>query len=260
MALRDTILEIIGRHTGKVSVAIKNFRSGETIMVDETRVFPSASTIKLVILSELMREVEEGVCALGDRIILKAGAKVGGDGILKELDPDRDFSLRELATLMIVMSDNTATNMLIDLIGMEAVNRRATELGLSATRLQRKMMDTVARKAGRENLTCAADMLRVLEATYRGGNVSKEASGFMLDMLKRQQATGRLDLYLPIEDEGIVIAHKTGDLDRLEHDVGIVYLPSCEYAICVLTCESRTNKDGREAIGEISRAAYEEYW
>lgn len=259
MELRDAILSVIERSQGNVGVAIKDLASGDIIYVDEGRAFPSASTIKLVILSQILAEVKAGSRRLDDVVEVPDGAKVGGDGILKELGPDHRFSLLELAKLMIVLSDNSATNVLIDLVGMEAVNGRAAELGLGSTRLQRKMMDAAARKAGRENTTCARDMLRLLELTYEGKNASPELSGLMLDIMKRQQATGRLDLYLPVDDEGIVIAHKTGDLDRLEHDVGIVYLPARDYIICVLTNGTKTNKDGREIIGEISRVVFEAY-
>ncbi len=259
MELRDSILSVLARSEGDVGVAVENLKTGETVFVNEGMVFPSASTIKLVVLSQLMKETEEGRRRLQDVLELRDEAKVGGDGILKELDAGHRFTLRELAALMIVLSDNTAANILIDLMGMEAVNRRAAEMDLGRTRLQRRMMDAEARKAGRENFTSAADMHRFLKATYEGRNVSPDKSARMLEILKRQQVTGRLDLYLPLDDEGIVLAHKTGDLERLEHDVGIVYLRKCEYIVCVLTKETKTNKDGREIIGSISRAVYDAY-
>lgn len=259
MELRDTITSIIRRYQGNVSVAIKNLKTCETLYIEENRVYPSASTIKLVIMSQLLNEVKDGTRMLSDTIELREEDKIGGDGVLKELMAGHRFTLSELMTLMIIISDNTATNILINLMGMDAVNRRATDLGLDSARLQRMMMDSEARKAGKENLTCARDMERLLELVYSGNNVSAEYSAMMLGILKKQQVTGRLDLYLPIDDEGLILAHKTGDLDRLEHAVGIVYSPNCEYIICVLTNETRTNKDGREIIGEISRSVFEAY-
>lgn len=259
MGLRESIETIISQGGGNVAVALKNLRSGEELFINEGCVFPSASTIKLVIMSRLMQEVKEGKRSLGDVVTLRDDMRTGGDGVLKELDPGHHFTLRELITLMIIVSDNMATNILIDMVGMDAVNKRAMDMGLRETKLQRKMMDSAARKAGRENYTCASDMFRILEAMYEGSNVDRERSDLMLGILKRQQVQGRLDLYLPIDDEGIVIAHKTGDLDRLEHDVGIVYLPTGEYIICVLTNETKTNKDGREIIGRISKSVYDAY-
>ena len=96
----------------------------------------------------------------------------------------------------------------------------------------------------------------MLESIYRGNNVDACASKKMLSILLRQQVRGRLDLYLPDE---LLIAHKTGDLDNLEHDGGIVFLENSPYLICVMTEDVKTNKIGREIIGEVSRIVYEEF-
>lgn len=241
---------------GNVGVVVKNLTTNETIMINEDMVFPSASTIKLVIMSEILNKVKMDKYSLDDIITLTDEMNTGGDGILKELKPGHKFTLKELITLMIIISDNMATNILINMAGMDNVNRMALELGLGSTKLQRRMMDSAAAKAGRENLTCAKDMMRILELIYQGNIVDKYFSDMMLDILKRQQVGGRLNLYLP---DDVVIAHKTGDLDKLEHDVGIVYLPDCTYIICVLTNQTKTNKDGREIIGKISRIVYDAF-
>lgn len=256
MDLRKSIEEIIKTNKGNVGVVVKNLNSKDTIMINERLVFPSASTIKLVIMSQVLKEVKEKKHSLKEIIKLVNTVKTGGDGILKELNEGHEFTLEEIMTLMIILSDNTATNILISLVGMESINSMALELGLRNTKLQRKMMDSAAARSGRENLTCAEDMARILELIYEGKNVDSEYSGIMLEILKKQQVRGRLDLYLP---DDTLIAHKTGDLDKLEHDVGIVFLPGCTYIICVLTNETETNKDGREIIGKISKAVYEAY-
>ncbi|MBE6064593.1 serine hydrolase [Coprococcus sp. MSK.21.13] len=222
-------------------------------MINEYMVFPSASTIKLLIMARIMKEVKEKKRNLEDKIILKDVYKCGGDGILKELNDGHIFTLKEVITLMIIVSDNTATNILIDMIGMDNINCMGKELGLTNTELRRKMMDSEAVKMGRENVTTAKDLSCILEMIYNRQLVDCEYSDIMLDILKKQQVTGRLDLYLP---EDILIAHKTGDLDNLEHDVGIVYHPRGNYLICVLTKNVSTNKYGREIIGEISQKVY----
>lgn len=254
--LEEKIKQFIDTKTGNVSVYVKNLKTNEEIKINENRVFPSASTIKLAIMSELFSRVDKGELKLEDTIELKEEMKTGGDGILKELDDGHRFSLKEVMTLMIIVSDNMATNILIDLLGMDNINKTIKGLGLENTRLQRKMMDSQAAREGRENLITAEDAAHILELIYYGECVSREASDLMLEILKKQQVRGRLDLYLP---EEVVIAHKTGDLDNLEHAAGIIYLPEGEYIICVLTNEVETNKDGREIIGEISRMVYEEY-
>lgn len=256
MNLKCEIEEIIKENTGNVGVAVENLSTGEAIMINEDMVFPSASTIKLVIMSEILREVKNRMHSLDEKIKLTSGIKTGGDGILKELNSGHEFTLKEIITLMIIVSDNTATNLLIDMAGMDNVNKMAENMGLRSTRLQRRMMDSAAARAGRENLTCAGDMHHILKLIYEGKDIDEYYSSIMLDILKRQQVNGRLNLYLP---DDITIAHKTGDLDRLEHDVGIVYLPGCQYIICVLTNKTETNKDGREIIGKISKAVYDYY-
>lgn len=256
MNLENKIKEIIRNNTGNVGVAVENLKTGEVIMINEDMVFPSASTIKLVVMSEILKEVKEGKHSLDEIIKVTNGMKTGGDGILKELNAGHGFTLKEIITLMIIISDNTAANILIDMAGTDNVNAMAQKLGMQNTKLQRKMMDSAAVRAGRENLTCAKDMHHILKLIYEGKDIDAQYSNIMLDIMKRQQVVGRLNLYLP---DDVVIAHKTGDLDRLEHDVGIVYLPCCEYIICVLTNKTETNKDGREIIGKISKAVYDNY-
>ncbi|KAJ50618.1 beta-lactamase class A [Clostridium tetanomorphum] len=256
MELENLIEDIINNSKGDIAVAIKNLESNSTIMINEKEVFPSASTIKLLIMVTAMQEVKEGKRNLKDKIIISTEEKCGGDGILKELNKDHNFTLIEIITLMIIISDNTATNILIDMLGMDNINKIANELKLNNTRLQRKMMDSEAVKMGKENLTTALDMCTILEMLYKGEIVDKEYSNIMIEILKKQQVNGRLTLYLP---DDLVVAHKTGDLDKLEHDVGIVYYPYCNYIICVLTKNLYTNKEGREIIGKISYEVYKSF-
>lgn len=254
LALKEEISKILSSIRGNVGIAVKDLNTGETTKINEDRVFPSASTIKLVIMSEVLRQVKEGLHDPDETVVLTDDMKTGGDGILKELNAGHGFTLKEIITLMIILSDNTATNILIDMAGMDNVNALAGQLGLRHTKLQRKMMDSAAARAGRDNFTAAEDMCRILELIRDGKNIDREYSDIMLEILKKQQVRGRLDLYLP---EDVPIAHKTGDLDYLEHDVGIVYLPNGEYIICVLTNEMESNKEAREVIGKISRVVYE---
>ncbi len=254
--LEKRIRSFMETQKGNIAVVIKNLKTREEIKINEKQVFPSASTIKLAIMSELLNKVNEGIIKLDDSIELTEAMKTGGDGVLKELNIGHKFTLEEIMILMIIVSDNTATNILIDLLGMNNINAAIETLGLKNTRLQRKMMDSQAAREGKENLITAEDLAYLLELIYTGRNINNKYSDMMVNIMKRQQVKGRLDLYLP---DDIVVAHKTGDLDCLEHDAGIVYLPKNHYIICVLTNETTTNKDGREIIGKISKLAYDEY-
>lgn len=256
MELKNAIQKIISENKGNVGVAIKNMGTNEILKLNEQLVFPSASTIKLVVMAEILRQVKEKRISLDEIIQITEEIKTGGDGILKELNNDNKYTLKEILILMIIISDNTAANILINRAGMENVNNMAIALGMNHTKLQRRMMDSAAARAGRENLTCAEDMSIFFELLYNKKILDEEYSNIMIDILKRQQVGGRITLYLP---EDIIVAHKTGDLYNLEHDVGIVYLDSCDYIICILTNDTETNKDGREIIGNISKLVYNTY-
>lgn len=253
--LEEKLKKFIDEQKGNVAVFVKDLKTGREIKINADMQFPSASIIKIAIMSELFNKINEGVYTLDDEIEIKEEMLTGGDGILKELNYGHRFTLKEICTLMIIVSDNMATNILIDLLGMDNINFNAKKLGMKKTSLQRKMMDSLAVKQGRNNFTSAEDFAMILELIYKGENVNETYSSMMLNILKKQQVRGRLDLYLP---EEVLIAHKTGDLDFLEHDGGIVFLPDREYIICVLTNEVKSNKDGREIIGEISKMVYDE--
>lgn len=255
MKLEEQIRKYIDSQSGDIAVVAETLEGNFSLELNATRVFPSASTIKLVIMIELFKQAKDGKLSLSDKLTLSS-EKTGGDGILKELDAGHQFSLLELCTLMIIVSDNMATNILIDHLGMSEINAQAASLGLSQTSLQRKMMDSAAVKAGRNNYISAEDFAKIIRNLYRGQIISPEASAAMLDILKRQQVRGRLDLYLP---EDLHLAHKTGDLDFLEHDGGILYLPDQPLLLCVLTENVQSNQQGREIIATIAKMVFEAF-
>lgn len=240
--------------SGTVCVAFQDLTNGHGFSIDGDRSVPSASTIKLVIMAELMARVQSGELSLEQKLTITPEMKTGGDGILKELEPGHSFSLREIMTLMIIVSDNQTTNILIDLLGMEAINARAEAMGLHQTVLGRKMMDSEAKKQGRDNFISANDMAAILRAIYDKKLIDEAASETMLDILLRQQQNGRLQLYLP---EELPMAHKCGDLDLLENDGGIIFAPDHPYILVVLTSQMPSNKEGRETIGLLSRLVYD---
>ena len=239
---------------GTVCVSFLDLTTGEQFSIQGDRSVHSASTIKLVIMAELMARIHAGALTLDQTITVTSEMKTGGDGILKELEPGHSFTLKEIMTLMIIVSDNQATNILIDLLGMEAINARAGAMGLQNTVLGRKMMDSEARKQGKDNYISANDMVSILKSIYEGTLIDAASSRIMLDILLRQQQGGRLQLYLP---EEVPVAHKCGDLDYLENDGGIVFVENHPYILVVLTSEMSSNKEGREIIGHLSKIVYD---
>ena len=156
---------------------------------------------------------------------------------------------------MIIVSDNTATNILIDLLGMEEINKIGHDLGLKNTNLERKMMDSHAREKGLDNFTSSNEILKLLKMIYEKDFVSEDYSDLALDILLRQQERQRLQRYLP---EDLKIASKSGDLDNLENDGGIFFTENKNYILVVLVNQAESNVLAKEIIGEISLKIYKE--
>jgi beta-lactamase class A len=155
---------------------------------------------------------------------------------------------------MIVQSDNTATNILIDIAGIAAINQLLSTMNLKNTLLKRKMMDATARSAGIENLTTAQDMARIMELLYRGEVLDQEISAYIIDIMKKQLDSSMMRLHIP---DQTVVAHKTGELDYLSHDAGIVFHEKGDYIFVVLIWDAITNNYARQAIGQISKIVYD---
>jgi beta-lactamase class A len=236
-----------------VGIAIKNLATGEKFFVNENEIFPQASSIKIHILAELYHQAEQGKFRLTDIVPLPAAVRVGGSGILNELgESGVSMSLRDYAVLMVVLSDNTATNLLIKQVGMDNVNKFLQSNGAAKTRLQRQMMDVKAAAEGRENIGTPKEVLMILEKMYRGEIVSKNASEEMIKILQKPK-DGPIRAGVPADVE---IANKEGDVEGVRCDVGIVYLPKAPYAICVMTKLLAHDSDGPRIITEIARLAY----
>ena len=250
---KKEIEKIISQVEGSVCINFYDLNKNNGFSVNGDKKVLSASMIKLLILAELMKKIFENKFSLSDTIMMANFMKTGGDGVLKELNAGHHFTLKELATLMIIVSDNQATNILIDFLGMENINQLGKELDLKETFLGRKMMDAEARKKGYDNYTCADDISLLLKLIYQEKLINKEASQLMLDILLRQQQGERLQRYLPSD---IKIAHKCGDLDNLENDGGIIWLGDRAYILVVLT-NGMPNLQCKQTIGKISKFVYD---
>ena len=250
---KKEIEKIISQVEGSVCINFYDLNKNNVFSINGDKKVLSASTIKLLILAELMKKISENKFSLSDTIMIADSMKTGGDGVLKELNTGHHFTLKELATLMIIVSDNQATNILIDFLGMENINQLGKELDLKETFLGRKMMDAEARKKGYDNYICADDISLLLKLIYQEKLINKEASQLMLDILLRQQQGERLQRYLPSD---IKIAHKCGDLDNLENDGGIIWLGDRAYILVVLT-NGMPNLQCKQTIGKISKFVYD---
>ncbi|MFQ6076497.1 MAG: serine hydrolase [Candidatus Bathyarchaeia archaeon] len=217
---------------GVMGIGVKDLEEGDKILVNGDEVFPIGSSIKIPILIEFFNKAEAGVINLDELLALKEEYTVGGSGVLQELQPGKvTMSLLDYATLMITVSDNVATNILIDIVGMEDVNRTLTRLGLERTKLRRKMMDYEAAKAGQENVSTPREMIELMDRLYRGKGLSPYVCESTLNIMKKPKL-GVIRASVPDE---IPVADKSGGVEGVSCDIGIVFLPRRPYAIAVMT-------------------------
>ncbi len=215
-----------------------------------TFALPSASLIKLPILAAFWETVEAGRLDPAERVSVPAEAlRVEGTGVLKALAPGLQPTWSDLATLMITVSDNVATNLVIDRLGMDAIQAWIDKAGLAETRLERRMMDRAAMSAGRGNWTSAADMETLLSAIAAGACVSSEASRQMRRALEAQQIQDRLPRRLA---DSARVANKTGNFADVIHDAGIVTWPGGTLVIAMLTQGVRPTWQAMDTIADIA--------
>ena len=244
----DKNVEIEGQ-AGKFAYAVKNFTTGKTFFANECEIFHSASMIKLPILSCLYLEAENGNIDLDTKYELKKEDVVEG-GILPEFHYGSVFTLRDLANIMIVVSDNTATNILIDFLGFDKINEHIKKyLGMKKTELVKKLM-VPAKSPDIFNYTTASDILRFFEMLYFEKLVSQKASKDMLNILSRQMFIEKIPRFLP---DCVFTANKTGEVSGTRHDGAIVKSKSFDFGICVLTSESEDVNKADDFISSLSR-------
>jgi beta-lactamase class A len=236
MSLRESLEELTGEHA---AVVVRSLAGGDAVELRADHPFTAASLIKLPILATAL---DSGL-PLGARLPVRPA--VPGSGVLAYLADVEDMSVRDLLTLMIAVSDNTATNLLIDRIGMDQVNAWCARLGLTATVLARRMMDAEARERGQENRMSAADVASVLTRLA--------TSPFAVTALEAQQLNDRLPRHLP---PAFRLVHKTGELPGVRHDAGIVYPPSGAPVVLAVLTEGA--HDGSDLVAEAGRRVYAE--
>jgi beta-lactamase class A len=239
------VQEIAARVDGVVGYSIVDLTSGERIGRLESATFPTASAIKLAIVYELFKQAEEQKIRLTDMVTLERAQAVGGTGVLVEMGTPT-LSIRDYAVLMVTLSDNTATNVLIDRLGMERIAARMQALGLSGTKLRRHMMDTAAARRGDENVSTPDELARLLK-------VMNDGMPQAIELLKKPK-DNRLRKGLP---EGVQSADKSGELEGVRVDAGIVFAKNRPYVLSVMTTFLKDEAEGERAIEAISRAAYE---
>lgn len=287
--------KILTETKGTFGIAIKHLERDEETIINGDKFFQLASVVKVQILTTLMHEVGKGNLDLSERITIKNTDKVPGSGVLKEMDEGMTVTIKDLATLMIIISDNMATDKLLKIVGVENVNRYMNELGLEQLSIDYSIWKLLALSAGLEaepqtlekyaeitlrlndranweikshnpifqensanNTATVIEFNRLLEKIQLSDGIPESESTQILDILSRQQVRQRLPRLLP---EGTKVAHKTGTIGKTANDAGIIYLPDNKGTL-IITIFSEGNEsldEGAAIISKISLAAFEYY-
>lgn len=256
-------------HKGKVAIALKHLENGQTYFLNADEAMPTASLIKLPIMAEVYFQEKEGKVKLDEMLTLTKEEMVQGSGVLTEhFSPGAKFSLRDTARLMIVYSDNTATNMVLERIGIPSTNKRMEGLKLPNTRINAKVfkgnttsIDPERTKRYGLGSTTAREMLTLVEMLHQNKLVSEEASKAMLDHMKKCDDKDKFPRFLPA---GVSVAHKTGSVSNARTDAGILTFKGGPVALCVLTNENedktfRQDNAGNRFCAEVARIVHEHF-
>ncbi|HCW54421.1 MAG TPA: serine hydrolase [Clostridium sp.] len=218
---------------GTYSFFFEDFESGFSYGYNENVQMTSAGCMKLPIAVSVIKYVQDGNCSFLDRIKIEENDKIYGTGILHEFD-NRDYTIFELLVAMLIQSDNTAANKLIDIVGMDTINEDICSLGLKNTKLNRKTSDERAVSTGIENITSAYDLSRIWKVLHKAEFLDEKNSQMLIDILQRQQMKNKLALYIP-DDLKYEISSKTGDKTGVENDTALLHLQKGDFTFTVLS-------------------------
>ncbi|MGE5335378.1 MAG: serine hydrolase [Nitrososphaerota archaeon] len=250
-ALARALARLLVPLGGRTALAAQRLAGDKPeVRVRADEIFPAASLAKIPIAIELMRRIDLHQFTATERFDTSDEPRAGGGGILDHLDPDISLTLNDLCTVMLIASDNTAANYLLDLLGMGEINETMSRLNLTQTRLARHFMDMAARATRRDNQTTASEMLTLL-TLLRG---ALPGGRRIIEMLTGQLLFEELAAWLPPDAQ---LAHKSGSLDDTFSDAGLVSGPGGTCAYVVLTTEQTSIPAARTAVCAIVRALWD---
>ena len=257
--LETRIRDIADKFDGVMGVAILDLTDGRIFSLNADRVFPTASSIKIAVLVELYRQDQEtrsgakGKARLDDTYTFDPKDLVEDSRIMAGPTAGvTHVTNRDLAQFMVAVSDNAAANILIDRVGKGNVNATLRAVGLSKTMLRRKMIDIAAARRGDENVATPQEMVRLLEAIYKGKVLNNEATAALTKQLSTLKQS-----YIPrLLPENVQVANKPGELEAVRTDSGIVFAANRPFAICVMSAYDRDERAAERAISEVALEAY----
>jgi len=252
--LDDQVKPIVASFKGKVSLFAKNLDTGETYGLNPDERVRTASTIKIAVMIEAFARVAEGKAKWTDEVVLTKQKKVSGSGILNELSDGLKLTVRDAVSLMMILSDNTATNLVLDVLTTDAVNARMESLGFKQIKIMRKVGSGGESAAGEDpenkkyglGMATPREMVLVLEKLERGEVISPAASKEMIELMKREQGRNAIGRSL----WSVPMASKYGALDRLRSAVGILYTKNGKIAMAI-SCDNMP-----ETMWSVDNPAY----
>jgi len=248
---RDRLDVIVRGVDGVAGYVVVDLTSGKPVAARlEREPFPTASAIKVPILYELLKRADEGTLQLDAASPLDRSQVVGGSGVLRHLTAP-SLSLRDHAALMMILSDNTATNVVIDAVGMSNVTARMHGFGLGDIRLRRRMMDDAAVLRGDENVASPSSLLKSTEMLWKGEGLTPARRDLGREIMRL--VPGAIRSHIPGR---IAVFSKTGSLSGVRAETAIVDLPNAPFGLAVMITYLKDDADGSRVIGEIAAAAY----
>lgn len=272
-ALEETLEPILREFRGHVGLAVEHLESGEKLAVRADVPCAAASMIKIAVLAELFRQRDRDALRLDDELELGEEDKVAGSGILASLTPGRRYTLRDLGILMMAISDNTATNLLIGRLGIDAVNAFMRGAGMTRTELRSAIdLNLLARDNNALAVGTPADFVLLLAGLERREILSASSCDEILEIMKIQKYMERMNRFLPFSpytrDIGmpqyVSVASKTGSLNGVRTEAGTVRTPRNVWALCVMARGSpdrrwTSDNEGVRLIARVSRVVYEHF-
>ena len=263
-SLSTSIGDLLREAGGEWGIYLEDLQTGEKFTWNENQRFYAASVIKVPIMTAVFAQAYAGNLALEDKIKLRQEDLVGGAGVLQHMTPGTEMTVQDLVTLMIIQSDNTATNMMIDLVGIEAIRTAMSKTEMVNSQFYNKLMVVPAELEGYNEIT-AADMGSHMRYLATGKVISYDSCLKMIAILKQQQHRDRIPFLLPDPDGDIIgmvpkweFANKTGSVTNITHDVGILYIGAHAVTISVLN-KGLKQKAAADVMARIGSLVYGVY-
>jgi beta-lactamase class A len=265
--LRRALETTMQGYPGTAGVSVRNLRTGESLSIRGGETYPSASLVKVPVLVSLLDQVNRGAVRLDERMGMIGRDRVGGSGILQHMEPGLPLTVGDAAWLMITLSDNTATNLLLDKLNVRTVWETMEGLGLPHTKIHSKTFLRATSIAPDSSVKYGLgvavpdEMVRLFALLHEGKAVSPALDSLALAMLRANQDGSKLVRWLP---QDVAVAHKSGDVDRARNDCGIIYGPDAPVAVCVMTRDNQHTTYAVDApahllIGRIGREVFRHY-